>query len=225
MYNVKNYTEPGGEKTVIGGTLEIKDGAEVTGLTSTSDAPKLEYPDTYETYLCQLLPADAPLSLVIEVVNDIREAAVLNRIMEGRLQEGFSFRGVFETNDEILKANAKACTISFDSTTNVLTIACDPSELQETNITLYPYNNYAPHKYVVVGFNLGNRLDDDYGDTMLNNTRYYVSAWMDLGLATLGIYIPIMVDMMKPGMNKNIYFMQHGAYERKYISVNLVPKA
>jgi len=32
MSNVKNYTEQGGEKTVIGGTLEIKEGATVTGL-------------------------------------------------------------------------------------------------------------------------------------------------------------------------------------------------
>ena len=31
-YNVINYTEQGGETTVIGGTLEIKEGASVTGL-------------------------------------------------------------------------------------------------------------------------------------------------------------------------------------------------
>ena len=31
-YNAKNYTEQGGEKTVIGGTLEILAGASVTGL-------------------------------------------------------------------------------------------------------------------------------------------------------------------------------------------------
>ena len=31
-YNCKNYTEQGGEKTVIGGTLEIKEGATITGL-------------------------------------------------------------------------------------------------------------------------------------------------------------------------------------------------
>lgn len=31
-YNTKNYTEQGGEKTVIGGTLEIKDGAQINGL-------------------------------------------------------------------------------------------------------------------------------------------------------------------------------------------------
>ena len=33
-YNTKNYTVQGGEKTVIGGTLEIKEGASVTGLPS-----------------------------------------------------------------------------------------------------------------------------------------------------------------------------------------------
>ena len=32
-YNAKNYTEQGAEKTVIGGTLEILDSAEVIGLT------------------------------------------------------------------------------------------------------------------------------------------------------------------------------------------------
>ena len=31
-YNAKNYTEQGGEKTVIGGSLEIKEGAIITGL-------------------------------------------------------------------------------------------------------------------------------------------------------------------------------------------------
>lgn len=33
-YNTKNYTEQGGEKTVIGGTLEIKEGSSVTGLSA-----------------------------------------------------------------------------------------------------------------------------------------------------------------------------------------------
>ena len=31
-YNTKHYTEQGGEKTVIGGVLEIKEGASITGL-------------------------------------------------------------------------------------------------------------------------------------------------------------------------------------------------
>ena len=38
-YNTKNYTEQGGEKTVIGGELEIKEGAQVTGLPSPSVTP------------------------------------------------------------------------------------------------------------------------------------------------------------------------------------------
>ena len=33
-YNTKNYTEQGGDKTVIAGTLEIKEGATVNGLPS-----------------------------------------------------------------------------------------------------------------------------------------------------------------------------------------------
>lgn len=37
-YNVKNYTEQGGEKTVIGGTLEVLDGASVTGITGVTAA-------------------------------------------------------------------------------------------------------------------------------------------------------------------------------------------
>lgn len=31
-YNTKNYTEQGGEKTVIGGALEFKEGAKITGI-------------------------------------------------------------------------------------------------------------------------------------------------------------------------------------------------
>jgi hypothetical protein len=40
-YNTKNYTEQGGEKTVIGGVLEIKEGATVTGIAVTA-APASE---------------------------------------------------------------------------------------------------------------------------------------------------------------------------------------
>ncbi len=43
-YNAKNYTEQGGEKTVIGGTLEIKEGATVTGLPSPTLPEPVEIP-------------------------------------------------------------------------------------------------------------------------------------------------------------------------------------
>lgn len=46
MYNTKNYTEQGGEKTVIGGTLEIKDGASVTGMTTATIVDNVTSTDT-----------------------------------------------------------------------------------------------------------------------------------------------------------------------------------
>lgn len=39
-YNALNYTEQGGAKTVIGGTLEIKSGATITGLPDSSATVK-----------------------------------------------------------------------------------------------------------------------------------------------------------------------------------------
>ena len=39
-YNAKNYMEQGGDKLVIGGTLEIQEGASVTGLSAAAaDSP------------------------------------------------------------------------------------------------------------------------------------------------------------------------------------------
>ena len=38
-YNAKNYTEQGGEKTVIGGELVIEEGAKVTGLPVLDNQP------------------------------------------------------------------------------------------------------------------------------------------------------------------------------------------
>ena len=38
-YNTKNYTEQGGEKTVIGGELIIEEGAKVTGLPVLENQP------------------------------------------------------------------------------------------------------------------------------------------------------------------------------------------
>ena len=38
-YNAKNYMAQGGDRLVIGGTLEIKEGASVTGLPAAADNP------------------------------------------------------------------------------------------------------------------------------------------------------------------------------------------
>ena len=48
-YNAKNYTEQGGEKTVIGGTLEILEGASVTGLPSSFTAAENQLASTATT--------------------------------------------------------------------------------------------------------------------------------------------------------------------------------
>ena len=221
MYNVKNYTEPGGEKTVIGGTLEIQKGAEVKGLPSVGGGGS-EFPSTFKSYICDELPEEAPIAQVVHAVNDIRRALIQNEMMEGVHQTTFTFQGAQSSSNEILKANKDACTVSFDSTTSVLTIECNPDALKEVKIDLSPYFNYQPHKYVVVAFYLGSIFAEDFGDCQVNCERYYSNAWSALGLTTSFINIPIAVDALKPGMNKNAYFIQHGYYERKYISVNLV---
>lgn len=53
-YNTKNYTEQGGDKTVIGGTLEIKQGASVTGLPS-SFTPAENQSDSTATTIAGLV--------------------------------------------------------------------------------------------------------------------------------------------------------------------------
>ena len=45
-YNAKNYTEQGGEKTVIGGELVIEEGAKVTGLPSSSNEKMVNQTDS-----------------------------------------------------------------------------------------------------------------------------------------------------------------------------------
>ena len=49
MSNVKNYTEQGGEKTVIGGTLEIAEGGQVVGLPSSFTPAALQADSTATT--------------------------------------------------------------------------------------------------------------------------------------------------------------------------------
>jgi hypothetical protein len=46
MSNVLNYTEQGGAKTVIGGTLEIAAGASVTGITTATIVDNVTSTDT-----------------------------------------------------------------------------------------------------------------------------------------------------------------------------------
>ncbi len=61
-YNTKNYTEQGGDKTVIGGTLEIKEGATVTGLPSSFTPTENQAPSTAEDITSLVTDFNALLS-------------------------------------------------------------------------------------------------------------------------------------------------------------------
>ncbi|CAK7036192.1 Head fiber protein [Tissierella sp.] len=61
-YNTKNYTEQGGDKTVIGGTLEIKEGATVTGLPSSFTPAENQAPSTAEDITSLVADFNALLS-------------------------------------------------------------------------------------------------------------------------------------------------------------------
>lgn len=69
-YNVKNYTEQGGEKTVIGGILEISEGATVTGLPG---IPKAEN------------QADSTATTVADLKSDFND--LLSKLKESGLME------------------------------------------------------------------------------------------------------------------------------------------
>ena len=69
-YNVKNYTEQGGEKTVIGGTLKIAEGATVIGLPS---IPKAEN------------QADSTATTASDLKSDFN--ALLSKLKESGLME------------------------------------------------------------------------------------------------------------------------------------------
>lgn len=54
MSNVKNYTEQGGERTIIGGTLEIAEGGQIIGLPS-SFTPAAYQADSIATEIAGLV--------------------------------------------------------------------------------------------------------------------------------------------------------------------------
>ena len=61
-YNTKNYTEQGGDKTVIAGTLEIKEGATVTGLPSSFNPAENQAPSVAEDITSLVADFNALLS-------------------------------------------------------------------------------------------------------------------------------------------------------------------
>lgn len=77
-YNAKNYTEQGGEKTVIGGTLEVADGATVTGIAAASIVDNVTSTDTDKA-----LSANQGKVLKTLVDAKVATAAIVNDVTTG----------------------------------------------------------------------------------------------------------------------------------------------
>lgn len=77
-YNAKNYTEQGGEKTVIGGTLEIKEGATVLGVVTAAIVDNLTSTDTGKA-----LSANQGKALKTLVDAKVATSAIVNDLTTG----------------------------------------------------------------------------------------------------------------------------------------------
>ncbi len=127
-YNTKNYTEQGGNKTVIGGILEIKEGASVTGLPSannqaTSTATTLAgVKDDFNALLLKLKDA----GLMAPDVGEFGVAKIPN-----------------PTGDDLIANQSKVMAIGVDG--DVITVVVSVSEL-----IAFPSSNPAQgtHKWV-----------------------------------------------------------------------------
>jgi len=133
-YNTKNYTEQGGEKTVIGGELEVKEGAKVTGIPSSAPNQPASEATTVAT-----LRDDFNALLV-----KLKEAGVVTPdawVFSTRLAPNLS--GVGGRN------NAKA-TATIDGT--VITITVNVADLEEYDSGA---SGQGVHKWIGLGIGTG----------------------------------------------------------------------
>ncbi len=133
-YNTKNYTEQGGGKTVIGGELEIKEGARVTGLPSSAENHR-----TSEANTVAALRDDFNALLV-----KLKNAGIVT-------PDAWNFTTRIAPNVSGAggRNNAKA-TASIDGT--VITVTADVNDLEE-------YDSSNPeqgvHKWIGLGIGTG----------------------------------------------------------------------
>ena len=93
-YNAKNYTEQGGEKTVIGGTVEIKEGAVIIGL------PKAENQEDSTATTVENLKAD---------FNDLLDKLKAAHIMDEDIELEPQSEGAMKTEKIHPKASKNKC--------------------------------------------------------------------------------------------------------------------
>lgn len=152
-YNTKNYTEQGGAKTVIGGVLEIKEGASVTGLpVATNQAP-------------------STASTVAGVKDDLN--ALLIKLKDVALMEpdkwtGISVKLCNSSEGSDLSTNHGAVT-SVAYSDGVFTVTADISEM-----TPFASSNPAQgtHKWIglLIGLGRDTILTIKYNDYLLQTT-------------------------------------------------------
>ena len=224
-YNAKNYTEQGGEKTVIGGELEIREGAQVTGLPSSSGESgnelNSEFPEVFENYYLPPLSTTADTISIVQHLESVKHALISAGILAGTKQSTFNYMEDFTLTEPVLLANRNASTRTYDAGTKTLTIECNPSDLQEEVPNVEPYSGFMPHKYVMAAFDIGDRT----GSTVqVNRTIYYSSNWENCGCDDSYVYCLIAVDQLKAGLNKNALLIQMGNNEIVYVDVEFKPK-
>lgn len=131
-YNTKNYTEQGGCKTVIGGELEFKEGARVTGFPSAANQP------ASGAGTVALLRDDFNALLV-----KLKEAGIVTPdawAFTARTAPGLSGKG---------KRNNDKASVAIDGT--VITVTADVDNLEE-----YDSNpEQGTHKWIGLGIGTG----------------------------------------------------------------------
>lgn len=136
-YTTKNYTDKGGNRTVIGGELEIREGARVTGLPS-GGAAENQPPST--------------ASQVSALKNDFN--ALLAKLKDAGIMEpdawSLSARLAPSLTDPVAAANnAKASVVLADG---VITVTADVDALEESESSA---PGQGTHKWIGLGIGTG----------------------------------------------------------------------
>lgn len=157
-YNTKNYTEQGGDKTVIGGELEVKEGARVGGLLSTP--AKNQDASTANTVAALKDDLNA-------LINKLKDAGIM-------VPDAWAFTARIAPNQTGVggRNNAKA-TVAIDGTT--ITITAPVDELEE-----YDSSNPEQGVHKWIGLGVGTGL------STLTKMRYngYAATQADINEAT-----------------------------------------
>ena len=136
-YTTKNYTDKGGNRTVIGGELEIREGARVTGLLSGGTAEN--HPASTATQVAGLK-------------NDFN--ALLVKLKEAELMAAdvweLSARLAPSLTDAVAAANNAKASVSLAD--GVITVTADVDELEESESSA---PGQGTHKWIGLGIGTG----------------------------------------------------------------------